>query len=727
MSSPRKSISSPQKGFALIVVLAFVVLFAGLALAYYSRTTIDRQVAHSSFNQSKVDLLAASATETIIGDLRQEILNGSTATTVSGVTIYTPTSAAYMVPQRSGNFTAAPNLVRRSISSDPIPLPGVACRASAVNSRTDASANGRAITSTRWNSHYLVPKGNVATSDSSPIPAFDNATPDWVFVISSGAAVITQPSPAVIGRYAYAIYDEGGLLDANLVGLPSPTPGPVSIASPLPSRTVYPSRKGTIAFADLTDLPLTPAGITPDPATISKIVGWRNLATATVPVSGAGSTFPDLSPSPSPFVTYFLNNARDFLTVSPLLNSRGRTDQMVSTRSELVKLVGSSLGVPNLLQYLGTFSREQNSPTWLSASNPITQRFQLDKISLLGSSPTPAPTGQRATDIKANFGLQWSTTTRRWQYVGQGSSLLSAIGTPAPAGSPAPDFFQILNYAIPGQAINKILSLGAAIIDQYDNDQPNQVTTGIEYAPAPAVAWGAEAANPVIPMGSPVPSPVPTPIAGYTAVLNRPFQNAGELGYAYNPITGNTLDFRTAASSDATLLDFFTYNATDNTATYHLPYPLRAGPVNVNTRNSAVIAAVLSRASLNETSPTTGVLPSDARIAAGLIAAATDPNTGQPATSRQQIARLAAAVTSSPFTTNEETKETVARALSDTTQTRTWGLMIDVIAQAGRYPPNATSLQNGFVVEGEQHYWVHVAIDRFTGQVIDKQIEVVSE
>ena len=32
-----------------------------------------------------------------------------------------------------------------------------------------------------------------------------------------------------------------------------------------------------------------------------------------------------------------------------------------------------------------------------------------------------------------------------------------------------------------------------------------------------------------------------------------------------------------------------------------------------------------------------------------------------------------------------------------------------------------------FVVQGEQHYWVHVAIDRFTGQVIDKQIEVVNE
>ncbi len=66
------------------------------------------------------------------------------------------------------------------------------------------------------------------------------------------------------------------------------------------------------------------------------------------------------------------------------------------------------------------------------------------------------------------------------------------------------------------------------------------------------------------------------------------------------------------------------------------------------------------------------------------------------------------------------------RAFSDACQTRTWNLMIDVIAQSGRYPPNASTLA-GFLVEGEQHYWVHVAIDRFTGQVLDKQIEVVNE
>ena len=52
--------------------------------------------------------------------------------------------------------------------------------------------------------------------------------------------------------------------------------------------------------------------------------------------------------------------------------------------------------------------------------------------------------------------------------------------------------------------------------------------------------------------------------------------------------------------------------------------------------------------------------------------------------------------------------------------------MIDLIAQSGRYPPNAASLEQ-FVVEGEKRYWLHVAIDRFTGEVIDRQLEAVYE
>src|SRR6266487_3100051 len=54
-----------------------VVLATGLVVAYFSRATADRPVAQSSFNQAKVDQLAQSAMDNVIGDLRQEITNGS--------------------------------------------------------------------------------------------------------------------------------------------------------------------------------------------------------------------------------------------------------------------------------------------------------------------------------------------------------------------------------------------------------------------------------------------------------------------------------------------------------------------------------------------------------------------------------------------------------------------------------------------------------------------------
>ena len=87
-----------------------------------------------------------------------------------------------------------------------------------------------------------------------------------------------------------------------------------------------------------------------------------------------------------------------------------------------------------------------------------------------------------------------------------------------------------------------------------------------------------------------------------------------------------------------------------------------------------------------------------------------------------------AAVVASPDPTHniQRYEEAAIRALTNVGQTRVWNLMLDIVAQAGRYPQQASGL-DGFVVEGEQHYWVHMAIDRLTGQVIDKQVEVVKE
>src|ERR1700758_482303 len=208
-----KRINSHERGAALLIVLAFVVLLTGVSVAYLSRTTSDRQVAHGSFNQSRADQLAASAMDNIIGDLRQEILRGSASPAPSFGSgnnvyyVYTPTSTANMVPQRSGNLAAAPNLIRRSVSPDNIVSPGLPSFASGVNSAPLDPANPKRgdITKARWNKHYLVPKLNTGDNSTDPITSF--TAPDWVFVTDQSPAVITTPNNSVIGRYAFAIYD----------------------------------------------------------------------------------------------------------------------------------------------------------------------------------------------------------------------------------------------------------------------------------------------------------------------------------------------------------------------------------------------------------------------------------------------------------------------------------------------------------------------------------------
>ncbi len=71
-------------------------------------------------------------------------------------------------------------------------------------------------------------------------------------------------------------------------------------------------------------------------------------------------------------------------------------------------------------------------------------------------------------------------------------------------------------------------------------------------------------------------------------------------------------------------------------------------------------------------------------------------------------------------------REAAIRPLATCGSARVWNLLIDVIAQTGRYPASASGL-NQFLVEGESHRWVHVAIDRYTGQILDSQVENVTE
>jgi hypothetical protein len=74
-------------------------------------------------------------------------------------------------------------------------------------------------------------------------------------------------------------------------------------------------------------------------------------------------------------------------------------------------------------------------------------------------------------------------------------------------------------------------------------------------------------------------------------------------------------------------------------------------------------------------------------------------------------------------------RHSIARALGACGDTRVWNLLFDIIAQAGRFPPGSERLGDlrNFVVQAEHRIWVHVALDRLTGEVLDLQTEEVSE
>lgn len=1259
-----------ERGMALIIVLAFVVLLAGLTVAYFSQTTTDRQVAQTSFSEANADQIASSAVAIIVGDLRQEIVNGSASPaptfgpspTASPYYLYIPTSSNYMVPQRSGTpsaGTSIPNLVRRSVRNDPIAAPpAMPSRASAVNSVTDPSANGRTVALQRWNKHYLIPKLDTGNDQTDPVASF--VAPDWVTLTSEqGAAVLSTPNKdsngntvTALGRYAYAIYNEAGLLDLNIAGCPT---GTIAIQS---------GRKGVSAFADLTALGAYPLP-TSNPNQIDRLVGWRNYATTQASNNFPNSNFASNlgnSAAATSFYNFVVNNSNGFLKVrgdpspspspwpipapAPYPNAspspypwNNRTDQLFLNRQQLLEYRKTTGLSSNALQYLSTFSRENNSPSFSpstpagssinyaalastsTAVNPnfllrragsatftrfdgttsvygeplVKTRFPLSRLAwitykgpsatlqickdvdatintnctsdsviiALVNSGVPVSTlrGGTAGNIKKCFGLVWDSRTyvpasgttpsigQQWVYTSPSSTNGGGTFDPvaAPNGSPAsaikrldtvvsenrePDFFELLRATILDGSLGQntgggvtggatlfpdihmnnkdhhILSIGAAIIDQAD---PDSIPTRIQFKPPAATgtnwwtAYGVEslpyitqiypiagispatstqwatyllfqlsnphngpALSPAAPQlrlrvdggvglftggngqtyasatdkqtslftgastgqsiaftvgvfpPSATPSPVATPgVSTYPAVgsaslpggferlptastgtpinsyvglrilpdhtlvgaasgnnpqvtlyfgtdsthqfnatmeylvpgttswvpynhfigindpsswmngatvpvriastrspaapsstvdqfntgrltqsppycfmkadpratrfgvfqmdtnpsstiaritdyfwssgvpfipngyggsildstpvnpsgvvehvplrfsgslgatyypgtfcindgqtnsirntvttsyadndgiirpgdaaypdptrtltgsstpwysytvssvtyrpywpimLNRPFRNVAELGYAFRDLPWKSLDFFTDKSADAGLLDVFcindgtpVYDASSNIVGMAAP-SMTAGLIDLNARQTPPFQAILAGtiwdelSSVNSYSKYTFSTPpaaDSAQTMAQLVVAATGApplqnrselisRTASPTLPNQILPVYTGPTANQTDQLVKAQREAVPRALASVGQTRTWNLMIDVIAQSGKYPPGETNLAN-FVVQGEQRYWVHVAIDRFTGQVIDKQIEVVNE
>ncbi|XHR27153.1 MAG: hypothetical protein ACFUZC_14500 [Chthoniobacteraceae bacterium] len=373
-------------GAALVIVLALVVLLTGLIVAFFSRVVTERQVSSISASQANVNIFAQGALDIIIGDLKQEIADGSKLVSpASGsATIYQPKSPATAIPADSGVTRVASggvesdglnNLVKRSAygqafyTGTDYATSGPSRAASLPT--TAASLNGRFISRARWNKPLLIPKANLTSdTDAAPLAAFTE--PDWILVARDGGnptqwdsslIVSAASATAVTGRYAYTIYDVGGLLDANVAGYPS---GGIS------AQLAY---KDAQAFADLTQLKDSAGNQVLTQAQINALASWRNYAT----LQPTG-TFPNYSLSGTPalanYSSYVRSNTKGFLSVSNKALYSGQSDKMFASRQEMLSLFTKGIAtnateratLQNALQFFTTFSRDLNQPSYIPDS-----------------------------------------------------------------------------------------------------------------------------------------------------------------------------------------------------------------------------------------------------------------------------------------------------------------------------------------------------------------------
>jgi hypothetical protein len=173
------------------------------------------------------------------------------------------------------------------------------------------------------------------------------------------------------------------------------------------------------------------------------------------------------------------------------------------------------------------------------------------------------------------------------------------------------------------------------------------------------------------------------------------------------------------ASSEAGLVGLFTINDTDGP---------RAGVVDLNAARTEVLEALLTGAEESPGQPNARLTATEASdLATSIVDGITQFG---PLRQRAELAwRLGEALEgASGLPTRKHEREAFLRSITGAGEVGTWNLLIDVIAQSGRFPRTAGTVNLArFQVEGQQRLWIHLAIDRYTGEVIARQLEPVRD
>ena len=490
-----------KAGMALVVTLSLIVLVTIAAMAFFARATSNRVIEASRANQILASQLAQTATDYVAGQFLQEIAANSTAYTANGVTIYQPTTNTFAVPQRPlptdmGTNTNFANLVRRSVSET---TNGVGeTNASSDNTAATPSKNGRYVGTNVWNAPML----NFGAGFTNT-----NQLPNWIYVNRDGS-VTNAASTNTVGRFAYNVYDVGGLLDANVAGYPSSVTG-----------TNLAAIKGTLAGADLTALS---GNLTA--AVNNNFVAFRNPIAAgnatdyvnyvqsaasngflkTIASTG-NSTSANFFTSRQDLIRYAktqntpLTNALPYLTTF----SRALEQPSFAPDASRPKIVGSAKPPSNAASYEGNnayfggeadinmagtggflsvragvtpFKRYNGSMSvpgeplvktrfplsrlsWITSDGPSSGASSATKTALLnaGVAQTTIDAGT-AANILSCFGLTWNSVTRSWTYnhsvTSGGNPIIGKLSDAATANR-EPDFAELLKAAINVGSVGK--------------------------------------------------------------------------------------------------------------------------------------------------------------------------------------------------------------------------------------------------------------------------------
>lgn len=193
------------------------------------------------------------------------------------------------------------------------------------------------------------------------------------------------------------------------------------------------------------------------------------------------------------------------------------------------------------------------------------------------------------------------------------------------------------------------------------------------------------------------------------------------MGYAFRDLPWKTLDFFSRNSGDLGLLDAFSLDEPEDAL------PVVAGKVDLNSAPAEVLATLLAQTFKDIAGSRKISLAEAQEIAADII---TKRQKG-PFRDRGDIVNrvLSPSAASNPGILSETRKherEAAIRTLAEIGSTRTWNLLLDLVVQTGQMKANASS-EIDFIANAERHVWVHLAIDRMTGEVIDQKWERVDE